>query len=433
MRRVLSIVFTVIFAAAAVFGIGAFVYTRRQYELKTAEKTIPFSVSLSDYTSCVTAPAGERLLLPSPIDGLFYSPSPDGSVLFFNAADSGFSPLTDEVTEVKYTLPLNGGNITPTVSVVRRGGKLFGCGIWLDSSPDAVYPFAFLRLSEMPASFGKGLLLLADFDSSELYEPDKLYSELFSVSEKGGKAQSLVSDNTRLIGLDGAPRNDWSMLTDGFLNTVVKSKLFISSRYYGLDARGVTSDLMKLSKAKLPEKAAEGVLGTWVRETEKGVLFLRKDGKGFDGVLLSGGKEKILYKCEKDFFSLLVDGSFALDLTDGEAVNLLTGEVLQSGISAPLSGAGLFAISPDGSKIAVGIDSGSGEAAEPQRLILRDIRAKSEVVFDEPMLFEASVPFFFVDNNRLCHARAFTDDGTSYGSVIYHFEQNKTPRSTAAE
>lgn len=433
MKKVLSVFFTVLFAAAAVFGVGAFIYTRRQYEQKAAEKTVPFSVSGSAYTSCVVAPAGEKILLPSPIDGLFYSPSPDGTVSFFTVDDGGFSPLTDGITKVRYTLPLDGEEITPTLSLVRRNGKLFGYGIWLDPSPDAVYPFAFLRLSVMPASFGKGLLLLADFDSAELYKPDKIYSELFSAGEKGGKAQPLVSDNTRLIGLDGAPRNDWSLLTDGFVDTVVKSKLFLSSRYYGLDARGVTSDLMKLSKAKLPEKAAEGVLGTWVRETEKGVLFLRKDGNGFDGVLLSGGKEKLLYKCEKDFASLLIDGSFAFDPADGGLINLLTGEISKSGVSANLDGAELFAAGPDGGKIAVGVGSGSGDAAKPQRLILRDILAKSETVFDEPMLFEPSVPFYFLDNNRLCHARALSEDGASYGSVIYSFEQNKTPRSTAAE
>ena len=392
------------------------------------QKTVEYSFDESEYTlseSLSKLGADGVVYRPTDFDGMYYTAKLDGSVNFFEYSDGEMTASALEVKQVKTNISATYESIPVTVNYIEKDGKACGYGVFTADMSTAVdvYSFAFVKLTAKPAGYGEGYLLLADFDKSDFYKADKLYSEIYNFDLAKAKASTYVSNNTRLIDRNGTFRQDWTLLTEDFIANLGGAKYFLSSRYYNEADKGMRADVMELSNAYRPKIVVEDILGLWFVNNENGMHYLRKTEDGFAKMVLLNGEEKAETEFSGDFSKdYLLSGNYIINKKSLEMTNLMTGdsETLKD---IDISKADIFTLSPDGTK-AVFASSGEENAngAVVQVVVYCTVDGSADpAIYTEPMLFSASSDFTWLDNSTVMSARALTADGTEVGSVVYAF------------
>lgn len=396
-------------------------------EVKNPEP-VAYSYEQSAYTmspsSSLKGENGE-IFMPTDFENIYYTASLDGKIAFYEYNAGSFAASTLPVKTVKANLSATYEKIPVTVNYIEKDGKACGYGVFTsDMSADVdVYSFAFVKLINKPAGYGTGHLLLADFDKNEFYKNDKIYSEIYNFNLSNGSASTYVSNNTRLIDINGAFRNDWTMLTDDFIENLGNAKYFISSRYYTGDERGKRADIMVLSDAYRPQIAVEDMLGLWFVNDANGMHYLRKTAKGFANVVNAGGTETVLSEFEGDYFAdYLQSGKWLINKKSLVFTDLLTGAT-KTLKDINISSADSFAVSPDGNKL---VFASNGEANAKGTMIQQLTYctadgSKAPEVYAEPLLFAESCDFVWLDNNGVMSVRPLSGDGAKAGSYIYFY------------
>lgn len=422
--KILSIVLAVV---TVISGIVFFV--SRGDSSPKLENTLPvaYSYENSQYTLSTALSvkgANGEIYLPTDFDGIYFTASLDGSVNFFEYSGGAMNPCSIEKKQVKATLSATYEKIPVTVNYIEKDGKACGYGVFTsDMSADVdVYAYAFVKLTAKPAGYGEGYLLLADFDKNNFYKADKLYSEIYNFDLSGGKASTYVSNNTRLIDKNGSFRQDWTLLTEDFIANLGSSKYFLSSRYYNESDKGLRADVMELSNAYRPKIIVEDILGLWFVSDASGMHYLKKTENGFANIL-NNGEEKVLTEFEGDYHTqYLQSGKYMINKKSLEMIDLMTGEI-KTLKDIDITLADEFSVSPDGTKA---VFATRGEAndngAVVQTLIYCTVDGSAApVIFNEPMLYDESAGFAWLDNSSVMSARALTADGAKAGSVVYTF------------
>lgn len=420
-------ILAIVLAVATVITGGVFFLSRGENETTPIleQKTVEYSYDESEYTkSKQYSPLGSEavIYLPTDFDGVYYTASLDGTVKFYEYSPGIMQASTLEVKQIKTTLSATYEKIPVTVNYVEKDGKACGYGVFTsDMSADVdVYSYAFVKLTAKPASYGEGYLLLADFDKNNFYKADKLYSEIYNFDLAKNKVSTYVSNNTRLIDKNGSFRQDWTLLTDHFIANLGDAKYFLSSRYYNESDKGMRADVMELSNAYRPKIVVEDILGLWFVKDANGMHYLRKNEGGFANVL-NNGSEQVLTQFEGDFHKdYLMCGNFIINKKSLEMTDLMTGSV-QTLKDIDISNADIFVLSPDNTKAVFassGVENANGAVVQTVTYCYVD-GSGDPVLYTEPMLFNATADFVWLDYSVVMSARALDASGEKVGSVIY--------------
>ncbi len=429
-KIIIPAVVAVVLAVAAVV---AFVLTKPEKPLPVQPTSAPAAEVEYSYENSVygtsqslkkLASQGE-IYLPTDIGGVYYTADLQGNIRFYEYSNGAMLASSLAVNKVSVNIKASRETIPVTVSYVVKDGKTCGYGVFTSDMSDSVkiYPYAFVKLTDKPASYGEGLLLLADFNKDNFYNPQKIYSEIYDFNLTNGKASTYVSHKTRLVNENGFFREDWSMLTDAFIANMGSGKYFLSSRYHSGNGADREADVMVLSGADYPEIVAEGILGMWFVNDDKGMHYLRKSDSGFESVLNQGGKESVAVSFNGDFYTdYLISGNFLLNKQTCVLTNLITGETVTLE-KVDLYEADRFSISPDGKKAVIAFDGKANKnGAVIQTLVYLTIDGSvAAAVFSEPLLFSESSGFVWLDNSSVMSCRASSGSGEGIASVVYTF------------
>lgn len=174
-------------------------------------------------------------LLPTDIEGIYYTMSVTGEVKFYSL--SGGSVVPEKETGVyEVTALCSNVSVPASVHYIEKDGKLYGCGLYTSSITPGVhlYAYAFFKLTELPDAYESKnkYWLLIDVDSSRFYSPNKVYGEAFYYNPKDNSSEKFLSEVQRTPGIDGISRADYKMFTDEILVQPQNNVLFFSGRFY---------------------------------------------------------------------------------------------------------------------------------------------------------------------------------------------------------
>ncbi len=366
-----------------------------------------------------------EVYLPTDFDNIYYVASLDGSVKFFEYANGAMNSCALEVKQVKANLKASYETIPVTVNYIEKDGKACGYGVFTAAmSADVdVYSYAFVKLTAKPAGYGEGYLLLADFDKDNFYKADKLYSEIYNFNLANGSASTYVSNHTRMIDRNGTFRQDWTLLTDDFVKNLGNAKYFLSSRYYNENDKGRRADVMELSNAYRPKIVVKDILGVWYVNDANGMHYLKKNDSGFANMNLVNGEERVLTQFEGDYYADYMQcGKYLINRKSLVITDLMTGAT-QTFKDIDISSADVFSVSPDGTKaVFASLGEVNANGASVQKLIYCTADGSAEsFVYAEPLLFDESAGFVWVDNSSVMSVRALDGTGAKVGSVVYTF------------
>ena len=364
--------------------------------------------------------ANGEIYLPTDFDNIYFTADLKNSVKFFEYSGGQMVASTLAVKRVKANLAATYETIPVTVNYIEKDGKACGYGVFTsDMSADVdVYSYAFVKLTAKPSGYGEGYLLLADFDKNNFYKADKIYSEIYNLDLASGKTSTYVSNNTRLIDKNGSFRQDWTMLTDDFIKNLGGAKYFISSRYYNESEKGTRADIMELSNAYRPKIVVEDILGMWFVNDANGMHFLSKNENGFANMC----GERVLTQFEGDYFTdYMQSGNYLINKKSLEIIDLLTGEI-KTLKDINIASADVFSVSPDGTKAVFASYGKMNENGAPIQTVIYCTTDNSTepVIFSEPMLFDESAGFVWVDGGVMS-VRALDGTGAKVGSVVYSY------------
>ncbi|MBR3780224.1 MAG: hypothetical protein IKK63_03370 [Clostridia bacterium] len=422
-NKSLTIITAVLAVLAIVSGVVFFVSSGDKEPEITEKEPVAYSFEQSAYTmseNLSVKGADGEIYLPTDFDNIYYTADLKNSVKFYEYSGGQMVASNLAVKQVKANLAATYETIPVTVNYIEKDGKACGYGIFTsDMKADVdVYSYAFVKLTAKPSGYGEGYLLLADFDKNNFYKADKIYSEIYNLDLASGKTSTYVSNNTRLIDKNGSFRQDWTMLTDDFIKNLGGAKYFISSRYYNQSEKGTRADIMELSNAYRPKIVVEDILGIWFVNDANGMHFLRKNENGFANMC----GERVLTQFEGDYFTdYMQSGKYLINKKSLEIIDLLTGEI-KTLKDINIASADVFSVSPDGTKAVFASYGEMNENGAPiQTVIYCTTDNSSEpVIFSEPMLFDESAGFVWVDGGVMS-VRALDGTGTKVGSVVYAF------------
>ncbi len=423
MKNKTLITVTAVLAAAAIVSGIVFFVSGGKAPVITEKPPVAYSYEQSEYTMSANLSvkgANGEIYLPTDFENVYYTADLKGSVKFYEYSGGQMLASTLAVKQIKTTLAATYEKIPVTVNYIEKDGKACGYGVFTsDMSADVdVYSYAFVKLTAKPSGYGAGYLLLADFDKNNFYK-DKLYSEIYNFDLASGKTSTYVSNNTRLIDKNGSFRQDWTMLTDDFIKNLGNAKYFISSRYYNQSEKGTRADIMELSNAYRPKIILEDILGIWFVNDANGMHYLRKNENGFANIC----NDRVLTQFEGDYFTdYMQSGNYLINKKSLEIINLLTGEI-KTLKDINIASADVFSISPDGTKAVFASYGRMNSSGTPIQTVIycSTDNSTEPVIFSEPMLFDESAGFVWVDNESVMSVRALTADGSKVGSVVYSF------------
>ncbi len=425
-------IIAIILAVAAVISIVAFALTKSEKPqvVTPTDENVLFSLETSDYSNSISVVGTNgEIFLPTDVNGLYYTATLKNEIKFYEYTPNGFSPSALEVKTTNVKLNASLLSIPVKISYVEHGDNIIGYGVFtsdMDSSVKA-YPYAFVKIVKAPVGYGEGYLLLADFNKDNFFKAGKTYSEIYPYEIGKTSVSTVLSQNTRMVDRNGTFRQDWSMVTDEFIRNLGNGKYFMSSRYYTQAETGKRTDIMVYSNAYRPNIVAQDIVGTWFVNDEEGMHYLTKDGDGFKSVAVKDDKTKDVIKFSISYEDYLRSGNYVINKHTNILTNLLTGEEKElKGIN--ISKATVFSINNQGTN-AVFVTAGEPNVngTPIQKITFCKIEAsKDSLSFAEPMIYDESTDFIWVEANKVMSVRALTDDGSSVGSVIYTFaEQEK--------
>lgn len=366
-----------------------------------------------------------EVYLPTDFENIYYAASLDGSVKFFEYANGAMNPCSLEAKQVKTNLKASYETIPVTVNYIEKDGKACGYGVFTSAmSADVdVYSYAFVKLTSKPAGYGEGYLLLADFDKDNFYKADKLYSEIYNFNLANGSASTYVSNHTRMIDRNGTFRQDWTLLTDDFVKNLGNAKYFLSSRYYNENDKGRRADVMELSNAYRPKIVVKDILGVWYVNDANGMHYLKKNDSGFANMNLANGEERVLTQFEGDYYADYMQcGRYLINKNSLVMTDLMTGAT-QIFKDIDISSADVFSVNPDGTKaVFASYGEVNANGTSVQKLIYCTADGSAEpAIYAEPLLFDESTGFVWVDGSSVMSVRALDGTGEKVGSVVYMF------------
>ena len=238
----------------------------------------------------------------------------------FYTADTEIAPTGT----MDLTVPLSGQQIPVKISYVERDGILTGFGLFTSNGADNgvyIYNFVMFKVCNLPAAYaadGK-CLLLAHTNQQNAYTMDTVWEEAYVLNRADGTTQRFLSENNRTLGINGAVRSDFCMITDTALTAQTAVIPFLSAR--GRDQSNDENAVFDIY-VKNGEKetlAAQNGIGRYVKPLENGAFaFIRKTDGGFETVKSENGTETVISSFYAGFGTACIrSGDWILSKEDG--------------------------------------------------------------------------------------------------------------------
>ena len=353
-KIILSILFVVLVAAAAVVVSGVLDVNRRVEEQTDPQENLAETVSYKDFYATDTGVA--LPLLKTTVEGVYYTMDKAGEVAFYELENGRPSKL-QETGSFEVKASCSSQELPAVIHYIERDGAVYGCGLFTNELYPGVdlYDYGFFQVTNMFPGFRAARLLMVDVDPARFYSNDKVFSEIFRLYDDNS-TEHFLSENQRSVDLNARMRTDYKMFTNDILGQNGGEVLFFSSRYYVNYEDAGELDIFSSGGREENVDNVRYIVGIaslnfW--RTDSGVRYFTNTDGGFELRESASSKadpqtvETFPGSLEKDY---IVDGVYLFRKADGSVYNVLTGEKRTVSYSMLREGfaADSFWISPNG-------------------------------------------------------------------------------------
>ena len=406
-KNVLTILVALL-AAAAVF---AAVWLHQNPRQQTDVLGDPEQMETVELARTITAIP----YMPTDLSNVFYTADAAGNVLFYEFNGADFAQIS-ETGSMALTVPLSGQQIPVTIHYLERDGHICGCGVFSTESTDAdvyIYSYMMFKVTDLPAAYAQSgrCLLLANADRTQAYSLEPIWEEAYVLNRADNSLTRFLSENNRTVGMSGAMRADFCMITDEALTASGKTIPFFSSRNHEPVEGGETPiDIytktdgkelsVALNAAECYVKPLEGDAFAFVRET---------DG-GFQTVRYENGAETVISSFYATYgASYIRRGDYILSKEDGRVYTTYDKTVIapEDYKMNPLE----FAVSPNGKYIVM---AGTVANALDYRVYVYNTETGRSITYNETN-YAAHSNMHFIDDTTVMFYVANVD---GYENVV---------------
>lgn len=395
-KTVLTVMLAVLALAAVV---SVLVWYVNKNKPDTPEETIkPEVTDLASIT--LSSKAIAVPYVPTDIDGIVYTANTAREIAFYEFNGTEYLP-TAETGKFDIFLFLSNQQIPVTVHYIERDGKLTGYGVYTSNENDDVYIYDFLmcKITNLPKGFdqeGK-CLLLAHTNIKDVYSLSPVWEEAFVLDRSSLTLTRFLSENNRMLDINGALRSDFAMLTDNSLKSDYASVPFFSSRAYEVTLEDLPIDVYVKNTAG-EEEAVKGVLDTYVRTLADGsFVYLQDMNGGFALKRYSNGETVTVREFYAEYeVEYVRSGDWLLCKEDGRLYSLYDGTVIE--LPEFKLNPNCFAVSGDGKYVVI---AGSSTNVLDYRIYIYNTETEKLSSFQDSD-YSTHYSIFFPTNTAVC-------------------------------
>ena len=397
-KNILTIVLALVAVAALV---AAFWLYRNPPQAKSDQSNTTISESIDSVL--VTRKITTIPFMPTDLPTVFYTADAAGNVLYYELANGEYVQIEPTGT-MELSAPLSGQQIPVKIPYIERDGVLTGFGLFTSDSADTgvyIYNFVMFKVCNLPAAYSEEgkCLLLAYTDQTRAYTMDPVWEEAYVLNRSNGTTERFLSENNRTLGITGAVRSDFCMVTDTALHTETPMVPFLSAR--GREQSNDENAPMDIyvKNGNQETLAAQNAIGRYIKPLENGgFAFLRKTESGFETVKSENGTQTVISSFYAGFGTACIrSGDWILSKEDGRVHSTYDTRVYTpTGYKInPL----VFSVSPDEKYIVM---AGTVLNALDYQVYIYNTETGKYATFSEPN-YAAHSNMRFIDNTTVTY------------------------------
>ncbi len=403
---------TVLTVALAVLALAAVASVLVWYITKSKPDT-PDTPTRPDVTDLESITLSSKAVnvpyVTTDIPSIVYTANTAREITFFEFNGQEYLPVSESGKYSIY-LFLSNQQIPVTIHYIERDGKLTGYGVYTADENDDVYIYDFLlcKITNLPKGFeqeGK-CLLLAHSDIRNVYSLSPVWEEAFILDRNSMSFTRFLSENNRMLDINGAMRRDFCMLTDSCLKNDYAGVPFFSSRSYEVTGEFTPIDIY-VKNAAAEEEAVKDVLDTYVNILADGSFaYLQDMNGGFALKRYSKGENVTVREFYSEYsVEYIRSGDWLLCKEDGRLYSLADGTVIE--LPEFKMNPNTFAVSPDGKFVVI---AGSSTNVLDYRIYIYNTDAEKLSSFQDSD-YSTHYNLFFSNNTSVCF---YTDSAEGY-------------------
>lgn len=322
--------------------------------------------------------------MPTDIATIVYTADAAGNVLYYEFDGTDFTELAPTGT-MELSIALSGQQIPAKIPYVERDGVLTGYGAFTSNNTDAdvyIYNFVMFKVCNLPAAYaqeGKCLLLIHT-DQTQAYTPDPVWEGAYVLDRATGETTRFLSASNPSVGMSGAERTDFCMLTQTALTADTLAVPFLSGRAYDQVENGETPIDIYVKDGSRERSVVTGVADKYIKPLGGDAFaFIRTTQGGFETVKYENGAESRISSFYSGYgTSYIRSGDYLLSKEDGRIYTTYDDTVIEpKGYKInPL----IFTVSPNGKYVVM---AGTVANALDYRIYVYNTETQNYVTFME--------------------------------------------------
>lgn len=397
-KNVLTVLLVLIAAAAAA---AAWWMHTNPPQSRTEQNNTNISESLDSVL--VTRKITAIPFMATDISTVFYTADAAGNIVYYELENGEYIQIEPTGT-MELQVPLSGQQIPAKISYIERDGVLTGFGLFTSEGSNAnvyIYNFVMFKVCNLPSAYsadGK-CLLLAHTDQTSAYTMEPVWEEAYVLNRADGTTERFLSENNRTLGMTGAVRSDFCMMTDTALHTETPMVPFLSARGREQNNNADAALDIYVKNGNKETLAAQNAIGRYVKPLENGgFAFIRKTDSGFETVKAENGTETVITSFYSGLGTACIrNGDWILAKEDGRVYSTYdTRTYTPTGYKInPL----IFAVSPDEKYIVM---AGTVSNALDYQIYVYNTETGKYATFNESN-YAAHSNMRFIDNTKVAY------------------------------